>query len=124
MEKDINNDPENFSQWNIISEIHNHNTLNKVCIRAKDSRKIVEKSIKLTSENEWRAILEIKLMKSICSPHVVACLGVQESKQSKILRLFMPYYNEGDLEQYLLKHPDLSFSERFSLLLDILVGLK
>lgn len=35
----------------------------------------------------------------------------------------MPFYQQGDLETYLLQHPDLSFQTRLNILIDILVGL-
>jgi len=36
----------------------------------------------------------------------------------------MPFYNNGDLEDYLKLHKDLSFSIRMQMFVDILVGLK
>ena len=61
-------------------------------------------------------------MQKIHSPHVAQYLGHVEGPNS--LQLYMPYYSQGDLENYLLNHPHIHLSDRIDLFFDILVGLK
>jgi serine/threonine protein kinase len=51
-------------------------------------------------------------------------LAHEYHKEEEWISLFMPYYRDGDLEEYLLKNREMGFKERMKIFVDVLVGLK
>ena len=66
--------------------------------------------------------MELQIMQEIDSPHVVKCLGHKYTEKS--ISIFMPFYQQGDLEDYLWKNRSLDFKTKMNMFIDILVGLK
>lgn len=62
-------------------------------------------------------------MKEIHSDYVVKYLTHTHNLEEKTICLYMPYYANGDLEEYLLKNPKLDFKQRLKMFIDILMGL-
>lgn len=62
-------------------------------------------------------------MKDIDSPHVAKYLGHFHDKQENAIYLYMPFYKNGDLEEYLLKNPKITFQRRMKIFIDVLIGL-
>ena len=75
----------------------------------------------MNSDYLW---LEIDAMREINSPYVVEYLGHKYHQHSEQVSIYMPYYRNGDLEEYLLAHKNLNFKQKVSMFIDILTGMK
>ena len=67
---------------------------------------------------------ELEFMKQIKHPNVVTCIHHEYLGDKKdILHIYMPYYSNSDLHNYLSKN-DLTLEDKIRMFIDILVGLQ
>ena len=100
------------------------NLLSSVVVRSEGKELIVDKTVRMTDMNSDYLWLEIDAMKEINSPHVVKYLGHKYHQHSDQVSIYMPYYRNGDLEEYLLSHKNLNFKQKINIFIDILTGMK
>jgi serine/threonine protein kinase len=115
---------EDYSTWKKIKVIAHRGLLTSITLRNKDKHLVAEKKTRITEDNSDYAFFEVEIMRTIDSPHVVSYLGHKYYRKDQSLILYMPYYANGDLEDYLVKHRELEFQGKMRMFIDILVGIK
>ena len=93
-------------------------------VRSDGKELVTDKTVRMTDMNSDYLWLEIEAMKEVSSPYVVEYLGHKYHQHSDQVSIYMPFYQNGDLEDYLLKSKSLNFRQKMKMFIDILTGMK